>query len=227
MSFTLFLRELRGKRIEGELLHTMGLSILISVCTLSILYVLRLRDISHFIDAYGLFLGLSCVSYALILSLLRQVRAYPALPCMSGMMVGMGTGMLAGFLPGFYVAGTNGMFVGSVFGCAVGMILGVWSGKCCGVMGVLEGLMAGFMGGLMGGMTAFMLFNDHLALAGILVLFVWLMIGVGLKYMVYLETKDAERAHHEDHLLTIVLTFVLVTVTTWVMVYGPRSAVFG
>lgn len=226
MSFRSFIQELRGERVEGELVSTAVLSLITSLITLSILYWLRLRDVPGFLDRYGLFLGLSCLSYALILPLLRQVRAYPALPCMSGMMVGMGTGMIAGFLPGFYVASTNGMFVGSVFGCLVGMILGVWSGKCCGIMGVLEGLMAGFMGGLMGAMTSFMLLNDRVELAGILVLVIWIVIGVALKYMVYLETKEEARAHHEDHLLTIVLTFVLVTFTTWVMVYGPKSIVF-
>ncbi len=140
MSFNQFMRELTGERVEGELLSTFGISVLTSLVTLAVLYFIRLTEVPGILGKYGLFLVLCCLSYALVLPLLRQVQAYPALPCMSGMMVGMGTGMLAGFLPGFYVAGTNGMFVGAVFGCLLGIILGVWSGLCCGVMGVFGGL---------------------------------------------------------------------------------------
>ena len=48
-----------------------------------------------------------------------------------------------------------------------------------------------------------------------------------LNYMVYKEMKNEERRKYEDHLFTILLTFILMTITTWLMVFGPRSGVFG
>ena len=119
------------------------------------------------------------------------------------------------------------MFIGSVFGMTVGIILGVWNGKCCGVMGTMEGMMAGFMGGLMGAMTAFMLYNDHLIASMVIVFAISAVILFSLNFMVYKEMKLEERKLKEDHLLTFVITFVLITVTIWLMLYGPRSGVFG
>ena len=147
--------------------------------------------------------------------------------CMSGMMVGMTTGMISGFLPGFFVASTNGMFIGSVFGMLVGITFGIWNGKCCGVMGFLEGVMAGFMGGLMGAMTAFMLINDNLKASAIIVLLISAIIIFGLNYMIYGEMKREERKRKDSYLFFIVLTFILTIITTWIIVYGPRSGAFG
>ena len=168
----------------------------------------------------------SALSYALIVPAIRQVRAYKEMACMSGMMVGMTTGMIAGFLPGFYVASINGMFIGSIFGMAVGITLGVWNGKCCGVMGAMEGTMAGFMGGLMGAMTAFMLLNDHLKSTSIIVFAISSVIILGLNYMIYFEMKEHERQRKEDHFMTFLITFILIAITTWLIVFGPRGGLF-
>ncbi|MEK6873002.1 MAG: hypothetical protein AABW90_03240 [Nanoarchaeota archaeon] len=148
------------------------------------------------------------------------------MPCMAGMMVGMTTGMIAGFLPGFYIASTNGMFVGSLFGMTIGIVLEIWNGKCCGIMGVLEGIMAGFMGGLMGAMTAFMLLNDNLKIAAIVVFFISAVIIFGLNYMIYKEMRESARERKEDQFWTIVLTFILTVVTVWFMAFGPKTGVF-
>ena len=93
-------------------------------------------------------------------------------------------------------------------------------------MGIMEGMMAGFMGGLMGAMTAFMLFNDNLRAASIIVFVISSVIMFGLNYMIYKETKESERQLREDHFFTIIITFVLIIATTWLMVFGPRSALF-
>src|SRR3989338_721846 len=169
MTFSAFIRELNGSRVEGELVKTFLYSLISSIITFGILYFIKLRSVEGFAQTYGFFLFFALLSYAVILPSVRQIRAYKELPCMAGMMAGMTTGMIAGFLSGFYVAATNGMFVGSVFGIALGMILGAWNGRCCKIMGVMEGLMAGFMGGLMGAMTAFMLLNDHVRAAAVIV----------------------------------------------------------
>lgn len=223
-----FVKELNNKeRVEGELVRTILYSLITSLVVLTILYFAKFRAIENFMPKYGFFLFFAALSYALISATVRQVRAYKEMPCMSGMMVGMTSGMIAGFLPGFFVASTNGMFVGSVFGMVIGITLGIWNGKCCGVMGFLEGVMAGFMGGLMGAMTAFMLFNDHLKASTIIVFLISSVILFSLNYMIYREMKREERKRKEDHLFTIVLTFILTTVTAWLMVFGPRSGVFG
>lgn len=225
MSLKQFINELNGSRVEGELIRTIIYSILTSAIILIGLYFLRLRNVPDLIPKYGLYLGLAVLSYAIIIPTIRQVRAYKEFLCMSGMMIGMTSGMISGFLAGFYIGATNGMFIGSVFGMAVGIAIGIWLGSKCGVMGFLEGLMAGFMGGLMGAMTAVMLIADHLKASSIIVFIIGAVIMIALNYMIYLENKEKQHAP-EDHLTTIIITFILTVVTTWLMVLGPRSALF-
>ncbi len=226
MAFKEFVNELNGDRVEGELIKTIFYSLLTSFIFLGIVYFLKLKTIQDFMPKYGFYLLFSALSFALITPAIRQVRAYKEFPCMSGMMIGMTMGMIASFLSGFYVASTNGMFIGGFFGVAIGITLGVWNGKCCGVMGSMEGVMAGFMGGLMGAMTSFMLLNDNLKTAGVLVFAVSAVIMVKLNYMIFTETKESERQRQEDHLFTSILTFILISITTWLIVYGPRSGIF-
>ena len=227
MTLKEFFKELNGNRVEGELIKTVFYSLLTSFVLLGIFYFFKLKYIGDFVPKYGLFLVFSALGYSLILLPIRQVRAYSNLPCMSGMMVGMTTGTISGFLPGFFIASTNGMFIGGVFGMVIGIGIGIWTGKCCGIMGVMEGIMAGFMGGLMGAMSAFMLLNDNLKIATFVLFFISAVILIGLNYMVYKEMKNEERKLIEDHSLTIILTFILVIVTVLLMVFGPRSGVFG
>lgn len=227
MSVKEFKRALNGKGVEGELLKTVVLSLVTSFLTLAVIYYVRLRTIEDFIPKYGFFLFFSILSIAIVLPSIRQVRSFKQFPCMTGMMIGMTIGMMIGFLIGFYTGATNGMFWGGFYGTAVGILLGVWNGKCCGVMGVMEGMMAGFMGGLMGAMTAVMMYNDNLKAAGVLVFLICGAILVGLNYMLFIETKGAERERKENHLLTIALSFILTIITLWLMVFGPRSPLFG
>ena len=228
MSIKEFTRELNGKeRVEGELIKTIFYSLLVSFALLLILYFFRLKYVSDFIPKYGFFIFFSILSYALILSSIRQVRAYQNFACMSGMMVGMTTGVIAGFLPGFFVASTNGMFWGSIVGMGIGIFMGVWNGKCCGIMGIMEGLMAGFMGGLMGAMTAVMMINDNLKVAGAILFFISAVIVFSLNFMVYKEMKERDREKREDYTLVIFLSIALTALTIWFMVFGPRSVLFG
>ncbi|MEK6948421.1 MAG: hypothetical protein AABX19_04225 [Nanoarchaeota archaeon] len=226
MGFKNFIKELNGNRVEGELLTTIFYSLLTSFIFLILAYYLKLKTIDNIIPKYGYYLFFSALSYAIITPAIRQVRSYKEFPCMSGMMIGMTFGMIASFLTGFYIAATNGMFYGGFVGVIIGIALGVWAGKSCGVMGSMEGIMAGFMGGLMGAMTSIMLLNDHLKLAGVLVFVISSVIMIKLNYMVYNETKETERERKEDHLFTIILTFVLITITTWMIIYGPRGGIF-
>lgn len=223
MSFREFTKSLSNGEAEGELVKTIFVSLITSLIVLAILYFFRLKYIGDFTVKYGFFLFLSVLSYALIIPSVRYVRAYREFACMSGMMIGMTIGMIAGFLPGYFIGATNGMFWGSVFGMAIGIGFGIWNGKCCGVMGVMEGTMAGFMGGLMGAMTALMMFNDNLKAAGVIVFAISGFILFGLNYMVYQETREAERRHRDGELFVIIWSFILIVATVIFMVYGPRS----
>ena len=226
MSFIEFTKSLTRNGVEGEILKTVFISLFTSFTLLGILYFLKFKYIENFIPKYGFYLFFAVLSYSLILPSIRQVRAYKEFPCMSGMMIGMTIGMMAGFLSGFYVGATNGMFYGSIFGMSVGMFFGIWNGKCCGVMGVMEGMMAGFMGGLMGAMTAIMMFNDNLKVAGIILFIASSIILVGLNFMIFKETREAERKHKDSELFIMVLSFILTSITIWIMVSGPRSVLF-
>ena len=226
MSFSEFMNKLMKDEVEGEIVKTVFYSLFTSLIVFGILYYLKLRNISGFMDKYGFFLFFSFLSYSLIIAVIRQVRAFKEFPCMSGMMIGMTLGMIAGFLSGYFVGATNGMFYGSVFGMVIGIIVGGINGRCCGIMGIMEGIMAGFMGGIMGAMTAVMMINDNLKLAGLVVFIVSAVIMIGLNYMVYKETRQMERQRNEDSFITIVLSFILTIVTIWLMVFGPRSILF-
>lgn len=216
----------RNERVEGELVKTIFVSLITCFVTVYLLYLFKLQYVENFIPKYGFFLFFAILSTAIVMPSIRQVRAFKQFPCMTGMMIGMTIGMMSGFLFGFYVGATNGMFWGGVFGMVVGIILGVWKGKCCGVMGVMEGMMAGFMGGLMGAMTAVMMYNDNLKAAGVIMFIVCGGILVLLNYMLYQETKREERLVEEDYWFTIILSFALIVITSWFMVFGPKSVLF-
>jgi len=220
------MKELNGSRAEGELIKSIFYSFIFSFGLLLLLYFFRLRYIEEFLPKYGFFLFFLVLSYSFILPSIKHVRAYRQFACMSGMMIGMTTGMIAGFLPGYFIGATNGMFYGVVFGMAVGISLGIWNGKCCGIMGVMEGLMAGFMGGLMGAMTSVMLLNDNLKIASVIIFLVSAVIMFSLDYMIYFEMKESEVQYKEDNTLIVFLSIVLIAITVWLMVFGPRSILF-
>ena len=226
MSFREFVRELNGNRVEGELVKTILYSLLTSFIILVFYYFVGLNR-TNFLEKYGFYLFFSVLSYSLIILSIRQVRAYKYFGCMSGMMVGMTTGMIAGFLSGFFVGSTNGMFWGSVFGMFVGISVGIYNGKCCGVMGVMEGITSGFMGGLMGAMTAIMMYNDNLKAAGIIVFLISSIVMLGLNFMIYSEMREKDRELKEGYVSVIFLSFILTTATVLMMVFGPRSVLFG
>lgn len=222
-----FIKELNGSRVEGELVKTVFYSLISSFIIIGVLYKLIFNNISDFIPKYGFYLFFSAISYSLLLPAIRQVRAYKQFACMSGMMIGMTTGMIAGFMSGYYIGATNGMFVGGMFGIVIGSIIGIWMGSCCGVMGFIEGIMAGFMGGLMGAMTSVMLLNEHLKLATVAIAIFAGIISISLSYMIFLETKENERQRKEDYFIIMFITAIFMLITIWLMVLGPRSALFG
>jgi len=226
MTFKEFTKELNGSRVEGELLKSILYSLLVSFGLFAILYIVTLRYIDNFIPKYGFYIFFAILSYAIIFPAIKQIRAYGRFACMSGMMIGMTAGMMSGFLSGFFIGATNGMFYGLVFGMAVGIFMGVWTGKSCGIMGIMEGLMGGFMAGAMGAMTSVMLLNDHLKFASVIIFVICAVIMFSLNYMIYLEMKENKREVKESHWIVVLLSFILTGITIWLMVFGPRSALF-
>ena len=226
MTIKNFMKELNGNRVEGELIKTVLYSLITSLLTFYIIYIIKFKQIPDFMIKYGFYIFLIAISYSIIIPSIRQIRAYKELPCMSGMMVGMTIGMISGFLTGYYIGATNGMFTGSIFGMIIGITLGVINGKCCGIMGIMEGIMAGFMGGIMGAMTSVMLLNDNIKIASVIILAVSAVILFGLNFMIYKEALQIERKIKESYIITIVLNIILITLTTWVIAYGPRSVIF-
>ncbi len=207
---------------EGKIAKTIFISLVTSLLLFGILYFMSPSLMKDILPKYGIYLFFLILSYALIMPSVKYVKAYGEFACMSGMMIGMTLGMIAGFLSGFYVGATNGMFWGSVFGIIVGMFFGIWTGKCCGIMGIMEGSMAGFMGGLMGAMTAVMMYNDNLKLAGIIVFAISGFILMSLNYMIYKESKEMERKE-TDELFNVVLSGLLSVLSIIFMFFGPRS----
>jgi hypothetical protein len=226
MSFKQFTKELGNNQAEGAIVKTIFVSLLSSIIIFALLYLVKLRYIADFIPNYAFTIFFAILSYAIILPAVQYVQAYRQFSCTSGMMIGMTIGMVSGFLPGFFIGATNGMFYGSVFGMAIGILLGIWNGKCCGVMGVMEGIMAGFMGGLMGAMSAVMMLNDHLKAAAIIIFIISAVILLGLKYMVYTETRSVKAGNKDSAFFTIFWSVLLTLLTIAMMVFGPRSFLF-
>ncbi|MBI4173385.1 MAG: heavy metal translocating P-type ATPase [Candidatus Aenigmarchaeota archaeon] len=178
---------------------------------------------------YGSYLFYLILAVTLAGTALWQLRAYhKKVSCQAGMMIGMTIGMLSGFMLGSIVGATNGMFVGSAYGMLVGMAFGAYAGRCCGIMGVMEGLMAGFMGGLMGAMTTFMLLNENVLLFFPLIFGSSGIILTGLTYLIYKDYSHNGNGNGEALAsyglpLFLSLAFALTMLTTWLIVYGPRS----
>ena len=227
MAFSDFLKEIEGNRAEGEIVKSMLYGLVAASLTFAILYFLRFRYIESFMPKYGLYIGLICLSYVLLLPMTRHVRAYGDFQCMTGMMIGMTSGMVSSFLVGFYIGATNGLFIGGLSGMIVGGALGIYLGRCCGIMGIMEGIMAAFMGGWMGAMTSVMLLNDHIKAASVIVLIVNAIIALLLHYMIYNEKREFQREGTEDYSVQLFVIVILIALSSWIMVYGPRSFLFG
>lgn len=215
-------------KISSFLKDSFILIILLSLFEL-IAYYGFFKNIPDFNQRFRYFLIFLVISAAICAAAIRNIKPYEKqFGCMSGMMIGMTIGMIFGFLTGLVVGSTNGMFIGSLSGMIIGMAAGAWCGSCCGIMGIMEGLMAGFMGGLMGPMTTLMMLNDNLRIIIPILVFISFIILYGLDYMIAKEVKESElKLTKPNSLLSVViLSFIITMLLTWLMVYGPKSALF-
>ncbi len=230
VNFNHFLNELfSGNNIEKEVLLLFFNILIILTISEIVAYLGFFGNVENFFDKIGYFLIYLILSVVALSSSVWHIKAYSSdFSCMSGMMIGMTIGMLSGFLIGAVIGATNGIFIGSVIGIIMGMSIGSWCGNCCGIMGILEGMMAGLMGGLMGPMTSLMLINDNLKLIFPVIFVASFLIIFGLDYMIFKETKskDITNFYKYNKFNFITFCFVITMLLTFIMVYGPKSALF-
>ena len=189
------------------------------------LYFGYFRLIQNFSAKYGLYLLYTAISVSVIGIGVWHIKSYRhTFNCSMGMMVGMTIGMMTGFLLGAIIGATNGMFMGSVYGMFTGMIIGALCARNCGIMSIMEGLMAGLMGGLMGAMTTVMMLNDNLVLFMPILIGSIVVIMIGMSIMIYKESERVVTKFDKYDMFSYVsLLFVLAMLTTFIMVYGPKS----
>ncbi len=228
MNFRRYLEDIKqSNRLEREVI-LIAIGILISLVLLELIaYFGFFKNIPDFFSKYGYYIIFLIISVVITGASIWHAKAYGnRFSCMTGMMIGMTTGMISGFLIGILIGATNGMFIGSVAGILVGMSVGIWTGNCCGAMGTMEGMMAGLMGGLMGAMTSLMLLNDNLKLIIPILVLASLIILIGLDYTIYKEARNAKFNKYE-YFPYITFCFIITIALTFLMVYGPKSALFG
>lgn len=227
VNFKKYLEDIKqGNRIEREVI-LIAAGIFVALILLeAIAYFGFFKNIPNFFNKYGYYIIFLIISAVITGASVWHIKAYgDRFSCMTGMMIGMTTGMISGFLIGMLVGATNGMFMGSIMGILVGMAVGIWTGNCCGVMGTMEGMMAGLMGGLMGAMTSLMLLNDNLKLIIPILVFAFLMILIGLDYTIYKEARNA-KVNKYEYFPYITFCFIITITLTFLMIYGPKSALF-
>ena len=218
-------------KIEKSMIKTALYTLVFLILIEVIAYFGFFQRIPNFFSKYGYYLIFLVIAILINSVVLWHIKAYKhVFSCTTGMMIGMTVGMSAGFSIGLIVGATNGMFIGSLAGLIIGMLVGSYAGNCCGIMGIMEGMMAGLMGGVMGAMTSIMTLNDNLRFFVPILIISILFIMVGLVIMVYQEEiikKPDVHYHGFDLLPFITVNFIITLALTFLMVYGPRSFLFG
>lgn len=214
---------------EKQMVKVGAIAFIIIAAAMYVLYLGYFRLIPNFGAKYGLYMLYTAISVTVIGVGIWHIKSYRhAFDCSMGMMVGMTVGMMVGFLLGAIIGATNGMFMGSVYGMFTGMFSGAWCARNCGIMSIMEGLMAGLMGGIMGAMTTVMMINDNLAIFMPILIGSITIILAGMTVMIFRESEEHQgkippKDSHEIFLYVLAL-FVLAMFTTFLMVYGPKSA---
>ncbi|MEK6834747.1 MAG: hypothetical protein AABX61_00605 [Nanoarchaeota archaeon] len=218
-------------KIEKSMIKTAFYTLIFLSLIEIIAYYGFFKNIPNFFSKYGYYLIFLVISIVINSVAIWHIKAYKhVFSCTTGMMVGMTIGMTSGFSIGLIVGATNGMFIGSLAGIIIGMIVGGYVGNCCGIMGIMEGIMAGLMGGLMGAMTSIMTLNDNLAIFVPILMISIVVIIVGLAIMIYEEeVKKRTDIHYHgfEFLPFITVNFIITLMLTFLMIYGPRSFLFG
>lgn len=223
-----YMEEINKLQPEKQMIAVGIITFVIISLAMLMLYFGYFKAIQNFEAKYGSYLIYTAISATVIGMGIWHVKSYRhTFNCSMGMMVGMTIGMIVGFLLGAIIGATNGMFMGSVYGMFVGMFTGAWCTRNTGIMSIMEGLMAGLMGGLMGAMTTVMMLNDNIVLFMPILVGSMVLIMAGMSVMIYEETDDKDKITKKDTyemFSSVSLMFILAMITTFLMVYGPKSA---
>ena len=208
-----------------------SVGLLILILLEAIAYIGFFQAIPNFFSKYIWWIIYLDISIASLGASLHYMMSYKSeAPCMTGMMIGMTVGMQIGMMIGAVVGATNGFFSGAMVGMILGSIGGTLAGKTSkSTMSWLQGLMSGIMGGTMGPMISVMMFTDHLVIfmPVYIILNVVLLIGFMKMYHEELVHDNKELVHKNIDFITFVSASVIITfVILFVMVYGPKSALF-
>ncbi len=218
---------LTAKTFERTIIESAGLSLFLLMAAEYALYYGFLKGIQNFGTRFAPFVLFLITFLILNTSFIRYFKGLKReFSCMTGCMIGMTMGMVSGFTLGAVIGATNGMLVGSVYGLFIGMLFGSWAGKCCGLMGTMEGMMAGLMGGIMGAMTSLMLISENVFI------FLGILGAASATILIFLvkhvstENKDAEGYFKPMDFLTFLgLNTLILLLSTWLIIYGPKSVI--
>jgi len=219
-----------SKVAEKQMIIVGIISFTIIAIGMVMLYFGHFKAIPNFSERYGLYMIYTTISITVIGIGIWHIKSYRhTFNCSMGMMVGMTIGMMIGFLLGAIIGATNGFFMGSVYGMFLGMFTGAWCARNCGMMSIMEGLMAGLMGGIMGAMTTVMMLNDSIVLFMPILIGSIVVIMGGMSMMIYKESVEyrdnISKKDKYEMFSYISLLFMLATLTVFIMVYGPKSAI--
>ena len=208
-----------------------AVTFLVMVLLECLAYAGFLRNIPGFLGRYAWWIFYLNISVATLgMSIHYMMTHKSKAPCMTGMMIGMTIGMQIGMMLGAVVGATNGYFSGAMVGMILGSIGGVLAGFISkSTMSWLQGLMSGIMGGTMGPMVTVMIFTDNITIfmPFYMLLNVILLFGFMKMYHEELVVDNKELVKKEIGFVTYLSASIIVTfLLLFIMVYGPKSALF-
>lgn len=204
---------------------------LVIVFLQALAYIGFLKAIPNFIGLYGwwlLYLDLSVAALGASIWYLASHKG--TVTCMTGMMIGMTVGMQTGMMLGAVMGGVNGFFIGAVIGMTLAVIAGTITGAVCGIMGAVQGMMTGIMAGTMGAMITVMMFSDHILAFMPYYMAINIVVLAGLVYLFFEEVVEGKKAVKKQPIglpTFLSVCIILTTALSAIMIYGPKSPLFG
>jgi len=193
-------------------------------------YFTFLNQIPNFLTKFGWWIFYLDISVATIAGAFWYYTTYKGyVSCMASMMIGMTLGMQTGMMLGSVFGAVNGYFIGAMIGMILGTVVGLITGKAS-IMGMVQGAMSGLMGGTMGAMITVMMYTDHVLYFMPFYMIINIAILVGFAYMYHDEViKDNKEVvkRHVSIWTIILLSVIADIVFTALMIYGPKSILFG
>ena len=219
------------KFMDSKKLVLYTLTSLIVIILLQLVgYFTFLNQIPNFMIKFGWWIFYLDISIATIAGALWYYATYKGyVSCMASMMIGMTLGMQTGMMLGSVFGAVNGYFIGAMVGMILGTFIGLVTGKAS-IMGMVQGMMSGLMGGTMGAMITVMMYTDHVLYFMPFYMLINVAILAGFVYMyhdeVIKDNKDVVK--NKISIWTFILLSVIISIVLLILlVYGPKSILFG